>query len=111
MGFNTAAFLLNDLMYDLEKSPHAVTYGLTHPPLSNDPVDQDLWWESVRITARNHNEPVPPRQALEVQGTFHADFTQFYRAGQNCMVNLKVLRYGKNKQGKKTVTLELPDWA
>ena len=109
MGFNTVAFLLNDFMYTLEKSPHTVTDMLVHPPMSEG--DRQWLAEMATETARTKGEPTVDPQALLVLPTFHADHTQYYMAGGNCINNLQVLRFGKTKDGKKTVTLELPEWA
>lgn len=115
MGFNTVAFLLNDMMYDLERSPKAVVWGLTHPPMSNNQREQDIWFQSVQQVALENGEPGFSRQALEVLGTFHADYTSFFRAGGNCIDELKLVRYGtitdkKTGQKKDTVVLEMPEW-
>ena len=111
MGYNTVAFLLNDRMHELDKSPHATTYGLTHPPHSDSERDIELWRWGVDRTADQHKEPRIPWQALEVLRTFHADETQYLRAGGNCIAKLEVVRYSKDrKSGKNTVTLELPGW-
>jgi hypothetical protein len=99
--------MLNDHMHELEKSPHGVTHLLTHPPMSKD----DKWLiEHANKVALEHNERILPMRALEVLPTFHADYHKFLFAGGNCIEDLKPLKYGKTKDGKKTVTLELPSW-
>lgn len=106
MGCNTVVFLLNDLMGSLEKSPKTVLFALTHPPNG----DARGWREQVNLAADMAGEPRLHPQALEVLPTFHADYTQFLAAGGNCIVPLAPLRYGKTRDGKRTVTLQLPDW-
>ena len=110
MGFNTVAFLLNDMMDSISKCPHQAAYILTHPPLSERDKKEDeqrLHATLVEI-AKEHNEPMIHFQALEMMPTFHANYTAFFRAGQNSMDQLEVHKYGKLKNGKKTVTLILP---
>lgn len=60
--------------------------------------------------AIKHGEPALPPAALQVLPTFHADFKKFFFAGGNTIQDLKPLKYGKTKDGKKTITLELPSW-
>lgn len=112
MGYNTVVFLLNDFMHELEKSPKAVTYGLCHPPHEAGEAKEEgqrRWRDVVRSVAVKNGEPVPHSQALEVLPTFHADFTQWLAAGGNCLTPLTFMRYGTTKDGKLTVTLELPE--
>ena len=108
MGFNTVAFLLNDFMHELRKSPKAVTWGLTYPPMSDGWSLN--WFDQMNQVALENNEPLIHSQALKVLPTFHADNTTYLRAGGNGITELRTLRYGKTKEGKNTVTLELPDW-
>lgn len=111
MGFNTVVFLLNDMMLDLERSPKAAIWGLTHPPMSDTERELSLWRQQVNFIARENGEPGFSHQALEVLPSFHASYVSYFRAGENCIAELKILRTGKTKEGKKTITLELPDWA
>lgn len=113
MGFNTVAFLLNDYMQMLEKAPKTATYLITHPPMGDHESERErAWSRSMKMSQlRDNAEPHFPDQALEVLSTFHADDVHYFRAGGNCMVPLKFLRFGTTKDGKRTVTLELPDWA
>lgn len=111
MGFNTVAFLLNDYMYYLKESPKTVAWMLAHPPLGKRELQDGSWREMVRSVAKENSETAPHDQVLEILPTFHADHTTFLRAGGNCISELKVLKYSKTKDGKATVTLELPDWA
>ena len=110
MGFNTIAFLLNDFMHVLKNSPKTVTWGVSHPPQSNDPRDLHMWREHMILVAKENNEPYVHSQALEVLPTFHAGCTTYLRAGGNCIEKLNVVRYSKTKEGKNTITLELPTW-
>ena len=107
MGYNTVAFLLNDFMHHLAKSPHTLAFALTHPPHDND---LESWRRQLMYVARDHNEPMLDRQALEVLPTFHADEKRWLLAGGNLLTQLKFLRFSRTKYGKKTVTLELPYW-
>ena len=104
MGYNTVAFLLNDLMHELERSPKAALFALTHPPYG----DGKGWREQVDLVAAEAGEPRLHSQALEILPTFHADWTQFLVAGGNCIERLNLVDFGETADGKKTVTLELP---
>lgn len=110
MGYNTVAFLLNDFMHHLEKSPKTIAWMVSHPPQRHE-FNTGEWRKEVELIATAFSEPIPDNQALEVLPTFHADHISFFRAGANCITELKVLKYGKTKDGRETVTLELPDWA
>lgn len=110
MGFNTVAFLLNDFMHYIKDSPKTVAWMLAHPPTSKRDTADGYWWQQVRSVAEDSGEPVPHEQMLEIMPTFHADHTAFIRAGGNCITELQIVRYGKTKEGKRTVTLELPAW-
>lgn len=110
MGFNTVAFLLNDLMHELEKSPKTVAWALSHPPMGDSEEAQRHWRRDNDSVSEEHGEPRLHPQALEVLGTFHADHTSFVRAGQNRVDKLKIVRYQTWKT-KKCVLLELPEWA
>lgn len=100
--------MLNDLSHELEKSPKAATFMLTHPPMSED--DKKHIRPQVDHVADKNGEPRIHSQALEIVPTFHADFGKFLYAGGNCIAELKFMRFGKTKDGTKTVTLELPSW-
>jgi hypothetical protein len=111
MGFNTIAFLLNDHMHQLARSPNTVTWALTHPPHSKDELEQKSWRAQVQSVAREHNEPMLDRRALELLPTFHADCHKFFFAGGNNIVELETMKFGwADGQTRKTVTLELPEW-
>lgn len=106
MGYNTVAFLLNDLMGELKKSPKTVLHLLTCPPMS----EEDKKRRHAYMQKAYDDEPGVHFQALEVLPTFHADEQHFFVAGENSITEIRPLRYGVTKEGKKTVTLELPDW-
>lgn len=108
MGYNTVAFLLNDLMHELQHSPNTVAHALACPPHSVSDVPR--WKDMVREFADDFKEPRLHPQALEVLPTCHADIVQFIAAGGNCIEVLEALRYGKTKDGRATVTLILPKW-
>jgi hypothetical protein len=101
MGYNTVAFLLNDFMGTLKDSPNTIVKILSHPRMSKQDRIVDWTVEGER--------PVHS-QALEVLPTFHADEQKFFVAGGNCITELTAIKLGVSKEGKKTVTLELPDW-
>jgi hypothetical protein len=109
MGFNTVAFLLNDFMHELEKSPRTVAFALAHPP-QHGAAAQAHWRTMVESVAADYGEPVPHSQALEMLPTWHADGHKFIVAGGNCVDELKVDRFYKSKDGRRLVTLELPSW-
>jgi len=108
MGFNTVAFVLNDYMHYLEESPKTVAWLLAHPPMSEreGPHLHNL----LRSLADEFNEPVLHFQALEILPTWHADGFKFLVAGHNTIAELKWIREGETRDGKRTVTLELPEW-
>lgn len=111
MGYNTVAFLLNDLMDTLRKSPNAVVYGLSCPPHTNREEDRARWQAMINRVADEHGEPHIHGQALEVLGTFHADETKFFMAGGNCIheFDYKDVTIKKIK-GEKYALLKLPQW-
>ncbi len=111
MGYNTIAFLLNDLSHELEKSsPKTAAYALAHPPFPSD-IESGRWRKLINAVADKNNEPRPHSQALQVLPTFHASERKFLMAGGNCINELKLVGYRKSrKTGKLNVTLELPDW-
>lgn len=108
MGFNTVAFLLNDMMDSLEKNPKTTVYALTHPKWGNDEEKQD-WRRAVDRYADSVGEPGLHTQALELMPTWHADGHKWFFAGGNMIREMKFLKYGSTKEGKLTVTLELPE--
>lgn len=108
MGFNTVAFILNDMMSSMERSPKTALWVLTHPPMSEH--DAHHYHNLGNEIARENGEQILG-QALEVLPTFHSSQHMFYIAGGNTIKNLEVLRFSKDrKTGKKVVTLVLPDW-
>lgn len=114
MGYNTIAFLLNDMFHVAEKSPKTLLFALLHPPMSRgsekDVYHDSDWRKSIDHYADSVGERRLHSQILEAY-TFHADSTQYVRAGQNGLDYMKVLKYGKDrKTGKHTVTLEMPEW-
>lgn len=110
MGYNTIVFLLNDLLHDAAKSPKTLLYGLLHPPTTHDQKYVNEWQDELDCYATSVGEPRLDFQAMKAF-TFHADKTQYVRAGQNGLDYMKVLEYGKDrKTGKHTVTLEMPEW-
>jgi len=108
MGFNTVAFLLNDFMHYIEESPKTVAWLLAHPPMNGG--ERERIHALLLSLADEFNEPVLHFQALQVLPTWHADGFKFLVAGRNTIAELKWIREGKTKDGKRTVTLELPDW-
>ncbi len=109
MGYNTVVMLNNDVADLLRKSPIALAYGLSHPPLSDTDEDIHRWWSAVDYQAKLNGEPPIPRSCIKILSTFHADDARYVRAG-GVLDRLKIIRYGKTKEGKQTVTLELPFW-
>ena len=105
MGFNTVVFLLNDFMHTLKDSPKSLAYLLGHPPMSEREKNHDYEHKYV-----SDGEKPIHGQAVEVLPTFHADEQKFFLAGGNCIRELKLVRLGVTKEGKKTVTLELPEY-
>jgi hypothetical protein len=110
MGFNTVVFICNDNLGQISKAPQSVKDLLVSPPMGESSKKRMESPEYRRQVAERFDEPILFSDALEVLPTFHADETKFLRAGQNCIVELKFVKYGKTKEGKRTVTLELPDW-
>lgn len=107
MGFNTVAFILNDFSHMLEKSPKSTAFRLSHPPMGEDDRERQRYDTSL---PKHFDEPALHTQVLEVFPTFHADQQKFFYAGGNQMQELKPIRLGTTKDGKKTITLELPDY-
>ncbi len=119
MGFNTIAFILNDSCHELEKSPKTVAWMLAHPPNHGDvelngdrprTTHGDFWWCQVDNFADQVGEPRVNPQTFRLLPTSHADFYQWLAAGWNGIAPLKFIRFGSTKDGKITVTLELPEW-
>lgn len=114
MGFNTVVFMLNDCMHSIEESPHAAIWKLTHPPMGNDELENRMINQSVDAVAKEHGEPRLHFQAIEVVPTFHADYTSFFRAGQNTIDRCEIHKYTtvKMRDGtyKNAVVLILPDY-
>lgn len=111
MGFNTVAFILNDHMHWLEKAPHALTFALCHPPMSDERGEMASWLAQVNSVAQDHNEPRIHLQDFRVLPTFHADERRFLFAGQNDITRLEPVKFGwMDHQTRPTVTLELPKW-
>lgn len=108
MGWNTVAFLLNDHSHELEESPKTVAWALAHPPVMCDP---EYITHQVRLVAQTNKERMISQQTIHILPSFHADNRIFFMAGGNTIVDCEVLKYGKTKEGKKTVTLVLPEWA
>ncbi len=106
MGFNTVVFLLNDMMHEVERSPRSTTFLITHPDFSNNYPGRDR----RRDVASGFGEPRVTEQALNVLPTFHADCMKVFLAGGNNIQELQVLRTGRTKEGKPTITVEAPEW-
>ena len=107
MGFNTVAFILNDFVHELADNPHTTAYMVGNP--YNGSEEPYMQKQAASVAVAN-GERVPHSQALRVLPSFHASGRKFFMAGGNCIVECEVIRYRK-RNGKKTVTLELPDWA
>jgi len=101
MGYNTLAFILNDFTDDLKRAPLTVTWMLTNPT-GLETVD-------TVAMARHLGELPLNTQALRVLPPFHSSTMNFFVAGGNSIEQLKVARFGKS-DGRKTITLFLPDW-
>ena len=111
MGFNTVAFLLNDFGRNIESSPKTVAWALSHPLMCDNEKSRSSFQQCLDSLADEYGEPRLHSQALEVIPTFHADCQKFFYAGRNNIAELQFVRYGVNrKTGKRTVTVELPDW-
>lgn len=106
MGFNTVAFLLNDMMSDIERAPRTLAHALSHPSMHSG--DADLVRNTLYNVARANGEHWN-HQALTVLPTWHADGFKFFVAGRNTIAELKWLRGGRTK-GSTTATVELPSW-
>jgi len=108
MGFNTVAFVLNDLSHELEKSPRTVAHMLSHAPMGYGKEEQ-YYLQMYRDIAKKNSEPVVHEQALRVLPPFHADNIHYFMAGRNEINNLKFVKYHTLK-GRKCVLLELPEY-
>jgi len=108
MGYQTVIMILNDFAHEIIKSPKTFTYMCCNAPLSYREADrnQSLYWEA----AKNNNESFSGLHQVEVLPTFHADDRKFLMAVGNSISELNVVKYSKSKEGKKLVTLELPDY-
>lgn len=78
--------------------------------MGSDPLEMKTVDHLRSSLPQSTGEPRVHDQALEVLPTFHADQHKIFMAGGNCIVELQALRYGKTKEGKRTITLELPEW-
>jgi hypothetical protein len=106
MGYNTVAFLLNDMMGDIAAAPKTLAYALSHPHLFSDQPDYAS--RALQRVAEGAGERWNP-QALTVMPTWHADAFKFFVAGRNTIAELKWLRGGRSEFSRQ-VTLELPEW-
>lgn len=102
VGFNTVVFMLNDFTSDLTQNPRTTVRLLTAQRTEQP--------QHLSVFSQMHNERVPNQQALQVVSCFHSSTMEFFVAGGNQMSRLEVVRFGKNKDGRKTVTLVLPEW-
>jgi len=109
VGFNTVVFILNDFSHEIKKSPNSVLWMIAHPPMSFDQREQDSIRKQVVSVAQEAGEMPPHRQMIEVLPTFHADFTQYYQAGGNCIDTLELVKFS-TVEGEKCVVLKLPKY-
>jgi hypothetical protein len=112
MGYNTVVLILNDHAHELEKSPHALTFAVTHPPNYNYSDDQhmEMWWKQVESVAKDHNEEFGWfRNGLRVLPTFHADDKHVLIAGWNSLIRPKYEDYKYNKK-KNELTIKMPEY-
>jgi hypothetical protein len=107
MGYHSVAFMLADYASELEQSPKTTAWILSHPHHFAFVDNPNKLAEEIAIA--KGEKPLHP-QALKLLKMRHADENQWLVAGGNTIEELKFVRYGKTKDGKKTVTLELPDW-
>jgi hypothetical protein len=105
MGFNTVAFVLNDLSDQLVKSPKTVCHMLSHPPLS---LSEESYYDKMYAEIAHSVGETSIGQALRVMPSFHSKDPEYYLAGGNCISNLKVMKFHTYK-GRKCVMLELPE--
>jgi hypothetical protein len=111
MGYNTIAFLLNDHLHSLEKSPKSVAAILRNPPhAQDDELEKSMLQKHRTQMSDMYDEPYVHDQALEMLPTFHADNMKIFIAGGNQISELQVLRIGKTKDGTPTITVEAPKW-
>jgi hypothetical protein len=105
MGNNSVFFGLNDYAGDYARSPKTFGYILEHAyTLCRD---ENRAWSEVNTMANYYGEPLISQQALRAIDCFHSNERRYYQAGGNIMTHLEVLRTGKTKDGRKTVTLLL----
>ena len=109
MGYNSVVFLLNDHMSEIERAPKAFTYLCTHPPMGANDQTATIRRYAFQI-AQENNESTGSLHQITVMPTFHSSHYMFYIAGRNNIESLEVLKYGKTKDGVKTITLILPDY-
>lgn len=108
MGFNTVAFILNDLAHELRKSPHTTSFIVGCP---YEGTESSYHRRQVESEARENGESVPHTQAIKVFPSFHADGRKFYMAGRNSMSELKIVRTQMDRSiGRRVVVLELPEY-
>ncbi len=108
MGFNTIAFLLNDMMGQVERSPHAAIYAITHPMM--DRGDDGGWWRhAVSLEADRHGERMFGSQALQVLPTWHANEFKIFLAGGNQIAELEWVQGGRSP-GSNMAKVRLPEW-
>lgn len=108
MGYNTVVFLLNDMMHTIKDSPHIAAFMIAHPPMGES--DRKHLLPQYASVAKDHNELGLSSQAIHVLPTFHADDMKFLAAGQNDIKELTFRKFAKTKDGKYTVTLEVPEY-
>jgi hypothetical protein len=110
MGYNTVILILNDHAHELAKSPHALTFAITHPPHHENEKEMKIWWKQVESVARDHNEDIRHfRNALTVLPTFHADDKHVLIAGWNSLIRPKYEDYKYNRK-KNQMTINMPEY-
>lgn len=110
MGFNTVVLVLNDHAHEMEKAPHALTFAVTNPPSSDDPVTMSAWWRQVDSVARDHGENSSPlRSGLTVRPAFHADDKHVLVAGWNSLIRPKYEDYKYDSKNNK-MTINMPEY-
>lgn len=110
MGYNTVVLLLNDQMHQMERAPHTLTFAVTHPPMSDDPVTMSEWWRDVERVAKDHDEnPLYLRGGLVVMPTYHADEKHVLVAGWNDLIRPKYEDYEYDYK-KNVVTIKMPEY-
>ena len=104
MGMNTLAFILNDHIREIERSPRTAAWMLVHPPLPHHPPTL------LQSVATQYGEPFLHTQALEVLPCFHSSQFKFFVAGGNCITELEVVQFSTARAKEHTVKLHLPSW-